>query len=144
MGVAGEFTKQDSYGGLGLDLTQRVRAGGVRGSALPRTLLAYQFAILRLLETFSPMVMCPLIIDSPRQQDPDPERLRAILQFVRDRRPKGQQLVLAFVNGADVRFSGIVHEVNGFHHVLREEEYSDIARETRVLIDQLPVNRLLW
>ena len=97
------------------------------GSDLPRALLAYYFSILNLIGEFSTSTMCPIVIDSPNQQGQDQESIRAMLQFMRDRRPKGSQMILAIEEEAGVSFGGSVVELSEKHSLLRTSEYDDVA-----------------
>ena len=59
-----------------------------QGSDLPRALLAYGFSILHVMRRHASSVFCPLVIDSPIQQEQDQENHVRILQFIRDNRPR--------------------------------------------------------
>lgn len=96
------------------------------GSDLPRALLAYYFSILNLIEEFSTSTMCPIVIDSPNQQGQDQESIRAMLQFMRDRRPRGAQMILAVEEESGVSFEGSVVELSDKHSLLRTSEYDDV------------------
>lgn len=65
------------------------------GSDLPRALLAYYFSILNVMAERSTSSFCPIVIDSPNQQGQDPESLASVLRFIRDRRPRTSQMILA-------------------------------------------------
>src|SRR5690606_30633421 len=45
------------------------------GSSRPRALIAYYFTFFHLMSKFSNSIYCPLIIDSPNQQDQDVEHI---------------------------------------------------------------------
>jgi len=45
------------------------------GSDRPRALLAYFYSILHIMMTYSSSTFCPIVIDSPNQQDHDKESL---------------------------------------------------------------------
>lgn len=68
------------------------------GSDLPRSLLAQYFAFLHTMDAFNNFVLCPMIIDSPFQQEQDPANTKAIFDFVLSKRLKNQQLVLATIS----------------------------------------------
>ena len=44
------------------------------GSALPRALLAYYFTFLKIMNIYSTSTFCPIIIDSPNQQEQDKDK----------------------------------------------------------------------
>lgn len=114
------------------------------GSSLPRALLAYQFAILKLMDEFSGSAPCPIVIDSPNQQDQDSESLDRIFAFLQGFQSKSSQVIIAFANVSDTQFSGDVVHLEGFRALLRPEEYVDVAAEVRPLLAQVPVTRMLW
>ena len=56
--------------------------------AICRGLLAYYYSILHLMKEHSTAAFCPIIIDSPNQQDQDFVNLKKMLGFIRDKRPE--------------------------------------------------------
>lgn len=68
------------------------------GSDLPRSLLAQHFAFLHTMQKFNAFVLCPMLIDSPFQQEQDPTNRAAILDFVLSKKLPGQQMILATVS----------------------------------------------
>jgi energy-coupling factor transporter ATP-binding protein EcfA2 len=68
------------------------------GSDLPRSLLAQYFAFLHTMDEFTSFVLCPMIIDSPFQQEQDPANREAILEFTLSKRLKDQQMILATIS----------------------------------------------
>src|SRR5260221_13112519 len=71
------------------------------GSDLPRSLLAQYIAFLHTMDKFNDFVVCPLVIDSPKQQEQDADNERAIFDFIFKRRLKAQQLILGTVSAAN-------------------------------------------
>lgn len=76
------------------------------GSALPRALLGYQFAMLSLIFEYSPATVCPIVIDSPNQQGQDAIHLPQILDFIAKNQPANSQLILGVENDLGVQFGG--------------------------------------
>ncbi len=105
------------------------------GSDLPRALLAYYISILHTIRTHSSSTFCPVVIDSPKQQDQDDENWKRILTFIRDDRPKDCQLVLGLVDDVGISFGGKVTELTDNYHVLSQKEYEDVAEAMRPMID---------
>lgn len=68
------------------------------GSDTPRALLAYGFAVLRVMQRYGYVCSFPIVLDSLNQQEQDESNLRKIIEFCRDERPKECQLVLASVD----------------------------------------------
>lgn len=99
------------------------------GSELPRSLLAYFFAIIHVIRSNRDAIPCPIVLDAPRQQDPDPQNWNAILRFLRLQLPEGSQTVLALGTEAEDMDAGRVYEFSAKRQVLLPEEYDLVRRE---------------
>jgi hypothetical protein len=118
------------------------------GSALPRSLLAYQFAVLHTATEKGDAKHFPVVIDSPNQQGQDAAHLKQMLQFIVKRTPSDQQLILAVEDRpSEFNFDGQVVELTtpfGLllpdQYVLACEELSDIVKEVESGINQLLIN----
>jgi len=106
------------------------------GSDLPRALLAYYFSILNVTAEFSTSTFCPIVIDSPNQQGQDQESIRTMLQFMRERRPQGSQMILAIEEPWNVDFGGSVIELTDKYHLPRTGEYDEVAAVVTSLLSQ--------
>jgi hypothetical protein len=105
------------------------------GSDLPRALLAYYFRILHTISAHSTSCFCPIVVDSPKQQDQDDANWKRILEFLKDRQPTDSQMVLALVDDLGISFEGDVVELSDKYHVLSQAEYEAVAAEMRPLMD---------
>lgn len=76
------------------------------GSTLPRSLLAYQFAVLQVIALNTPATVCPIVIDSPNQQGQDKEHLPQILSFIAKNQPENTQLILGIETDLGIEFGG--------------------------------------
>lgn len=99
------------------------------GSDMPRAILAYYFSILHLIHKHAASQFCPLVIDSPNQQDQDPSNLKKMLKFIRDERPESSQLVLGLVDDCGLAFDGEVIELTDKLHLLQEDGYKKLLKE---------------
>ena len=104
------------------------------GSDLPRALLAYYFSVLNTINNNSSATVCPIVIDSPRQQDTDAGNWLRILNFIRDNRPAESQLILSLVDDAGVDFGGDIIDLAGKRSVLTKDEFDAVATELMPLI----------
>jgi hypothetical protein len=111
------------------------------GSDQPRALLAFYFAMLETINKYSTSTFCPIVIDSPKQQDQDEANWAAMLEFIRDSQPAGSQIVLGTVDAADVELPGEELVLADKYHVLQQSEYSRIAAELARLRDARESNR---
>jgi hypothetical protein len=98
------------------------------GSDRPRAILAYLFVMLHLIRAGENTPDCPVVIDSPNQQDQDAVNHPLMLQFIRDHRPRGSQLILCLVDDCDMDFGGSVLMLEEKDFVLREQDYDGCAR----------------
>lgn len=93
------------------------------GSDRPRAILAYVYAILHLIWKAEDAVRCPIVLDSPKQQDQDDTNHLNLLHFIRDERPVGSQLILLLVDDAGVNFGQEPLVLDVKYSLLSEEEY---------------------
>lgn len=112
------------------------------GSDGPRALLAYQFAILHTIHEFSSSTFCPIVIDSPNQQDQDEENLARIRKFINERAPAGSQLILGLVDDGGTDFGGVVHDFTQKYNVLRKEAFDESSERIRPLLDAMIASRV--
>jgi hypothetical protein len=105
-----------------------------QGSDLPRALLAYYFAILHVMTKHSTSTFCPMVIDSPNQQDQDRTNMVRMLNFIRDKRSADSQLILGLVDQFGVDFGGDVIELEDKHQLLSDDDYEDLSGELSELI----------
>jgi predicted nucleic acid-binding Zn-ribbon protein len=106
------------------------------GSDLPRALLAFYFAIIKTIEKYSTTTRCPLVIDSPKQQDQDPENWKRMLEFMRDQRPPESQMIVGLVDDMGISLGGDVIELKDERQLLQSSQYNDVAEEMRMYIDK--------
>ena len=120
LSVAG--ISEESYA----DFTSKIHD---QGSDQPRAVLAYTFSILQLMQTRASSAFCPIIIDSPIQQEQDAVNHQRILEFIKKNQPNESQLILGVVDTKNVDFGGDVITLNQKRHVLREDEYNKATEE---------------
>lgn len=132
------------------DVKRRPDAGiSASGSALPRSLLAYQFAVLHTANEKGDAKYYPVVIDSPNQQGQDAYHLRQMLDFIVKRTPSDQQLILA-VEDSPNNFSfdgGVIEFTTPFGlldtglYDLACDELRDIVATVEVGLEQHLTNR---
>lgn len=96
------------------------------GNAKPRLMLAYYYAILHTIHKYSTSCFAPIVIDTVKQQDPDPENARKMIEFAVNKRPNGSQLVLATGDLHGVETGGRLIEPNAYKALLSEGAYEDV------------------
>jgi hypothetical protein len=106
------------------------------GSDRPRAILAYAYAILRLVWEAEDAVRCPIVLDSPKQQDQDDINHIKLLEFIRDERPSDSQLILFLVDDAEVDFGCkplVLDEKNSLLSAGEYEQTSSLIRSWQTL-----------
>lgn len=102
------------------------------GSDLPRSLLAQSFAFLHTMTKFNPAVVCPLVLDSPLQQEQDDDNVNAIFKFVFAKLLPQQQLILGTLSTAMTPEELIGPDANRIHltneelHLLQPDSYDEV------------------
>ncbi|MGQ7873480.1 hypothetical protein [Bacillus sp. 1A] len=106
------------------------------GSGKPRALLAYYYSILQVMKENATSTFCPIIIDSPNQQDQEKQNLERMLQFIIMNKPNNAQLILGLVEIEGIAFEGKTITLDNKFSLLREEEYEAVSEEISVLLDK--------
>lgn len=104
------------------------------GSDLPRALLAQYFAFLSTMNQFNSFVLCPMLIDSPFQQEQDPINRAAILDFIVTKKLPDQQMILATVSVEEFADNtglenATRHELDNKLSVLRKDSYNSVLAQ---------------
>lgn len=123
------------------------------GSDLPRALLAYYYAILNTMAAYSSTIACPIVIDSPLQDEQDEQNIKKILEFIRDKKPGEMQLILGCVGMDGLEFRDDAVVLNGVefknanylfldnkYAALSKAEYPKLFEELKTYIDILILN----
>jgi|SRR6267378_4003918 len=97
------------------------------GSDLPRALLAYYYAFLHTMRGTSASSLCPLIVDTPVQQDQDPENAARMIKFALDRVPQDMQMILGTVSLHGVAHDGYVIETEHKYKLLSKDAYEEVS-----------------
>ena len=78
--------------------------------------------------------LCPIIIDTPNQQEQDQVNRERIYGFIKDYRPPDSQTVLALVDEGDIDFGGKVIELHEKDSLMNRPAFDENAgRMTRLL-----------
>ena len=93
------------------------------GSELPRSLLGYLFSILWTMNEKQPGSLCPIVIDSPNQQDLDAVNRQKVYNFIKDFQPRGSQVILALVDEGGIDFGGKVLNFSEKDSLLNDTDY---------------------
>ncbi|EJR0679350.1 AAA family ATPase [Vibrio parahaemolyticus] len=91
------------------------------GSRAPRAILAYHYALLKTIEDKSTNPMLPVVIDSPKQQDPDPRTTKKLFDLCIDGLSTNCQLIIGSVS--------LERETNQFKTLTMTDKYSLLKPE---------------
>lgn len=86
------------------------------GSRAPRAILAYHYALLKTIEEKSTIPMLPVVIDSPKQQDPDRHTTKKLFDLCLDGLSNNNQLIIGSVS--------FERETNNFKTLTMTDKYS--------------------
>lgn len=105
------------------------------GSRAPRAILAYHYALLKTIENKSTIPMLPVVIDSPKQQDVDPEISKKIFDLCINGLSDKNQLVIGSVSiDRDIsEYNNIVLENK--YSLLRSEQYEEVYQQIMPLYE---------
>ncbi|OEJ66811.1 hypothetical protein [Magnetovibrio blakemorei] len=111
------------------------------GSDLPRALLAQYFAFLSTINEFNTVVFCPMLIDSPFQQEQDPANRKAILDFIVSKKLDNQQMILATVSVDEFSDNSELenatrHELDNKLSVLTNDQYMSVLTDIEEMHSQ--------
>lgn len=107
------------------------------GSDRPRAILAYIGAMLNLIWAGENTPRCPIILDSPNQQDQDENNHVRMLEFIRDKFPKDSQIILGVVDDCGIDFGGDVELLTQKDFCLLEDNYEECAELLRYYEDMV-------
>lgn len=101
------------------------------GSDLPRALLAYYFAFIHTMKRFSTSAFCPIVVDTPVQQDQDEVNAARMISFCLGQAPQGSQLILGTVGLHGVKYDGHVIETDKKNKLLKTELFDEVSEVLR-------------
>lgn len=91
------------------------------GSRAPRAILAYHYALLKTIEEKSTASMLPIVIDSPKQQDPDPYTAKKLFDLCINGLSTKSQLIIGSVS--------LEREISQFRTITMTKKYSLLSEE---------------
>lgn len=107
------------------------------GSYGPRAILAYHFALLHTIREFTTSCLCPIILDTPLQQDQDEKNAASIIAFALRHRPRDMQLILGTVSLHGVEYGGHVINPQVKESLLRSSQFDAVSSYMRPFINKM-------
>lgn len=96
------------------------------GSDLPRALLAYYYAFMHTMKKYSTSAFCPMVVDTPVQQDQDKTNAARMIGFCLNETPADSQLILGTVSLHGVKYDGHVVETDTKNKLLKTSRYDEV------------------
>ncbi len=109
----------------------RVKA---QGSTKPRILLAYYYSILSIAYENSTSTFCPIVIDSPKQQDVDEKNLTKMLEVIFNDRPDNTQVILGVVDKPNVISDCQYIYLENENQLLSKTDFEEVFNEVKPLL----------
>lgn len=102
------------------------------GSRAPRSILAYHYALLKTIESRSSIPMLPVVIDSPKQQDPDKHITKKIFDLCVNGLSETNQLIIGSVSFDRNIDDFHTLEMTNKYSLLQEELYDEVYEEIKL------------
>ena len=103
------------------------------GSRAPRSVLAYHYALLKTIESRSSVPMLPVLIDSPKQQDPDKSITKKIFDLCVNGLSKDNQLIICSVSFDRNIDEYKTLEMTNKYSLLTEDLYDEVYEQIMLL-----------
>ncbi|MGU5695467.1 AAA family ATPase [Aeromonas veronii] len=103
------------------------------GSRAPRAILAYHYALLKTIEDKSTNPMLPVVIDSPKQQDPDPHTTEKLFNLCIGGLSTNNQLIIGSVSFERKTDEFKTLTMTKKYSLLKEELYDEAYKEVMPL-----------
>jgi len=107
------------------------------GSGAPRAYLAYYYSLLGVINKYSTSTFCPIVLDSPNQQEQDKTNWEMIKDFIVDKQPLNSQLILGTVEFGDRQFEGGIIELTEKYHFLQKDDFNEVSQEINNLLSSI-------
>jgi hypothetical protein len=107
------------------------------GSDLPRALLAYYLAFIHTMRSSTNSSLCPLIIDTPVQQDQDAENAARMIDTCLKGAPPDMQIILGTVGLHDVPYDGYMIKTENKYRLLSKDDYAEVSRQMKPYFAQM-------
>lgn len=107
------------------------------GSYGPRAILAYHFALLHTIREFTTSCLCPIILDTPLQQDQDDTNAAAIIGFALKNMPRDMQLVLGTVSLHGAAYDGHIINPQVKESLLQSDQFETVNAYIRPFINKM-------
>ena len=105
------------------------------GSDKSRMIFGYFLAFISMIEKSDASCMCPIVIDSPKQNDLDPQNWDSLLLLLKNQLPENSQCILSVVEHSNVDFGGDEIILKKPWHLLTKDDYKEATAKILPLLD---------
>lgn len=107
------------------------------GSSLPKHIVAYTFAYIKIIEKYSGPVMFPIVIDEPKQQGLNTSGLQKMVDYLVSNVPTNGQLIIALTDeSVSMPESAKVIDFKNQNHLLCDEDDLEVQEEIDELLEK--------
>jgi hypothetical protein len=110
------------------------------GSRGPRAILAYQYALLKTIEDKSSIPMLPVVIDSPKQQDPDKNTTKKLFDLCIDGLSVKNQLIIGSVSFEQESDEFKTLKMTDKYSLLKSSLYDEVYKQIMPLYQQVALS----
>jgi len=109
------------------------------GSRAPRAILAYHYALLKTIEDKSTIPMLPVVIDSPKQQDPDEKTIKKLCDLCVNGLSDKNQLIIGSVSFEEGNHELRILKMEDKYSLLKHDLYEQVYNQIMPLYGQAVV-----
>lgn len=106
------------------------------GSIVPKMILVYQYTLLLIMSRYKCPLVAPIIIDGPKQNGIEQEKLNNILKYIIEHRPIETQLIISITDDENIDNVNDVHYIslNSNSNVMNQEDFSSVKSTIEKLL----------
>ena len=101
----------------------------VTGTKVPRTIVAYTYAFIEIMQKYGGPVLCPIVVDEMRQRGLRDKDEASMFAFLINNKPKDSQLIIATASELIFNENTAIIELSDVNHLLNDEDFTSVNDE---------------
>lgn len=102
----------------------------VTGTKVPRTIVAYTYAFIEIMQKYGGPVLCPIVVDEMRQRGLRDKDEVSMFTFLVNNKPKDSQLIIATASELNFNVGNTaIIELSDVNHLLSDEDFKSVNDE---------------
>ena len=101
----------------------------VTGTKVPRTIVAYTYAFIEIMQKYGGPVLCPIVVDEMRQRGLRDKDEASMFAFLINNKPKDSQLIIATASELFFNENTAIIELSDVNHLLNDEDFTSVNDE---------------